>query len=127
VRLLLRFAFLGGLSLAPFLMAEPAKPNVLIIVADDLGFADVGFNGGKVIATPNLDRLAATGVNLTDFRACPMCSPTRAGLMTGRWPARFGLMRAVIPPWSRYGLPAAENTLPELLGVAGYGERVIMG
>ncbi len=127
MRLLLRFAFLGGLSLAPFLRAEPAKPNVLIIVADDLGFADVGFNGGKVIATPNLDRLAATGVNLTDFRACPMCSPTRAGLMTGRWPARFGLMRAVIPPWSRYGLPAAENTLPELLGVAGYGERVIMG
>ena len=127
VRLLLRFAFLGGLLLAPVLRAEPAKPNVLIIVADDLGFADVGFNGGTVIATPNLDRLAATGVNLTDFRACPMCSPTRAGLMTGRWPARFGLMRAVIPPWSRYGLPAAEQTLPELLGAAGYGERVIMG
>jgi arylsulfatase B len=84
-----------------FIPAAPAtaRPNILILVADDMGYADVGFNGGKTIATPNLDRLAATGVNLTDFRACPMCSPTRAGLLTGRWPARFGLMRAVIPPW----------------------------
>src|SRR5688572_27118974 len=100
--------------------AESGKPNILILVADDLGFADVGFNGSKIIKTPNLDRLAATGVNLTDFRACPMCSPTRAGLLTGRWPLRFGLMRAVVPPWSSYGLPADENTLPELLAGAGY-------
>ena len=101
MRLHLRFAPFFALFLAPLIGAAPARPNILIIVADDLGFADVGFNGGKVIATPNLDRLATTGVNLTDFRACPMCSPTRAGLMTGRWPARFGLMRAVIPPWPR--------------------------
>ncbi len=123
---------LGVLSLLGFLAgpvsaAAPARPNVLIMVADDLGYADVGFNGGKVIATPNLDRLAATGVNLTDFRTCPMCSPTRAGLMTGRWPSRFGLMRAVVPPWSRYGIPAAENTLPELLAAAGYQDRGIVG
>jgi len=102
-------------------------PNIVIIVADDLGFADVGFNGGKTIATPNLDRLAATGVNLTDFRACPMCSPTRAGLMTGRWPLRFGLMRAVIPPWSTAGLPSSEKALPELLAPAGYEQRAMMG
>jgi len=99
----------------------------LLILADDLGYADVGFNGGKTIATPNLDRLAATGVNLKDFRACPMCSPTRAGLMTGRWPLRFGMMRAVVPPWSRYGLPPEEKTLPELLGAAGYEHRGIVG
>jgi arylsulfatase B len=91
------------------------QPNLLIIVADDLGFADVGFNGGKIIATPNLDRLARSGVNLTDFRAQPMCSPTRAGLLTGRWPIRFGMMRAVVPPWSKFGFPQEENTLPELL------------
>lgn len=107
--------------------AANAKPNILIIVADDMGFADAGFNGGKVIATPNLDRLAATGVNLTDFRACPMCSPTRAGLMTGRWPLRFGMMRAVVPPWSRYGIPAEESTLPELLAGAGYTQRGMVG
>lgn len=104
-----------------------ARPNFLVIVADDLGYADVGFNGGKTIATPNLDRLAATGVNLTDFRACPMCSPTRAGLLTGRWPLRFGIMRAVVPPWSRHGLPPKAHTLPELLAPAGYEQRGIVG
>jgi arylsulfatase B len=81
------------------------RPNILMILADDLGYADVGFNGGKVVPTPNLDRLATTGVRLTDFRACPMCSPTRAGTLTGRWPLRFGMMRAVVPPWSKHGLP----------------------
>lgn len=103
------------------------KPNILILLADDLGYADVGFNGGQTIATPNLDRLAATGFNLLDFRACPMCSPTRAGLLTGRWPARYGLMRAVVPPWSAYGLPVEERTLPQLLAEAGYDQRGITG
>jgi arylsulfatase A-like enzyme len=107
--------------------AAAPRPNIVLLVADDLGFADVGFNGGKVIATPSLDRLAATGVTLADFRACPMCSPTRAGLLTGRWPLRFGLMRAVVPPWSRYGIPAEEATLPELLATAGYRQRAIVG
>src|SRR5688500_16594606 len=105
----------------------PTKPNILIIVADDLGYGDVGFNGGKTIATPNLDRLAGEGINLTDFRACPMCSPTRAGLLTGRWPARFGMMRGVVPPWSTYGLPPEEKTLPELLAGVGYERRGITG
>ena len=104
-----------------------SKPNVLILVADDLGYADVGFNGGKVIATPNLDRLAASGVILTDFRVCPMCSPTRAGLLTGRWPSRFGMMRSVVPPWSSHGLPPEEKTLPELLADAGYERRGVVG
>ncbi len=125
--LTLRCLVLAALALGSAFAADLAQPNILIVVADDLGFADVGFNGGKVIATPNLDRLAATGVTFTDFRACPMCSPTRAGLMTGRWPLRFGLMRAVVPPWSRYGLPTGENTLPERLGAAGYEQRVMMG
>lgn len=120
---LLLLAWLAGAAFA----AEPARPNVLVMVADDLGYADVGFNGGEVIQTPNLDRLAATGVTLADFRSCPMCSPTRAGLMTGRWPLRFGMMRAVVPPWSRYGIPAEENTLPELLAGVGYASRGIVG
>lgn len=104
-----------------------SRPNLLIILADDLGYGDVGFNGGKVIATPNLDRLAATGVKLTDFRACPMCSPTRAGLLTGRWPVRSGLMRSVVPPWSANGLPHTEKTLADLLAPAGYEQRAIIG
>ncbi len=125
-KLLSLFALLSAFGGSAF-AAAPAKPNLLILLADDLGYADVGFNGGKVVPTPNLDRLAATGVMLTDFRSCPMCSPTRAGLMTGRWPSRFGLMRAVLPPWSKYGLPAEEHTLPELLAGAGYGSRGIIG
>jgi arylsulfatase B len=124
-------AIAGGLLATAGRAAEGApsstKPNILIIVADDLGYGDVGFNGGKTIATPNLDRLAATGIALADFRACPLCSPTRAGLMTGRWPLRYGIMRSVIPPWSKHGLPPEEKTLPELLGPAGYEARAIVG
>ena len=102
------------------------KPNIVIILADDLGYADVGYHGSD-IQTPNIDRLAAEGVKLERFYSCPMCSPTRAGLLTGRWPLRFGLMRAVIPPWRDYGLPASETTLPELLANAGYARRGIIG
>jgi arylsulfatase A-like enzyme len=118
---------LAGLIVPGFVFAAPRAPNILLLVADDLGYADVGFNGGKIISTPNLDRLAATGIRFTDFRACPICSPTRAGLLTGRWPLRFGLMRAVVPPWSRHGLPSEEQTLPELLAPAGYAARGLVG
>lgn len=103
------------------------KPNLLIILADDLGYADVGFNGATTVPTPNVDRLAKTGIILGDFRSCPMCSPTRAGLMTGRWPLRFGMMRAVVPPWSHYGLPPEEKTIANLLASAGYVQRGIIG
>lgn len=117
-----------GLSLAACAaIAAPRPPNLLILLADDLGYGDTGFTGSKDIQTPNLDRLAATGVRLDRFYACPMCSPTRAGLLTGRWPIRYGLMRAVIPPWSEYGLPASEATLPELLARAGYERRGMVG
>lgn len=123
VKLLLFFLLLLPVAVR----SAPARPNVLLVVADDLGWADVGFNGGKDHATPNLDRLAATGVNLTDFRACPMCSPTRAGLLTGRWPLRFGMMRSVVPPWSTHGLPESEQTLAEHLAGAGYERRGLIG
>ncbi len=102
-------------------------PNILLLVADDLGYHDTGFMGNGAAKTPHLDQLARSGVILTDFRACPMCSPTRAGLLTGRWPLRFGMMRAVIPPWSTYGMPVAENTLAELLAGAGYERRGLVG
>ncbi|MEL7339605.1 MAG: sulfatase-like hydrolase/transferase, partial [Bacteroidota bacterium] len=78
------------------------KPNIVIILADDLGYADVGFHGSD-IQTPHLDQLAKQEVRLENFYSCPMCSPTRAGLMTGRYPIRYGLMRAVIPPHRNFG------------------------
>lgn len=117
------------LASSPLLAATaPAtKPNIVLLVADDLGRSDVGFNGSRDIHTPNLDRFAETGVRLDRFYACPVCSPTRAGLMTGRWPIRYGLMRTVVPPWSSYGLPPAEVTIAEMLAPAGYARRGIIG
>jgi len=71
--------------------ATPEKPNILIILADDLGWADVGFNGSKEIPTPNLDSLAANGIRCTaGYVTAPQCSPSRAGLLTGRYQQRFG-------------------------------------
>lgn len=102
------------------------KPNIVIIVADDLGWADVSFHGQE-IKTPNLDRLTNEGAELTRFYVCPVCSPTRASLMTGRYPIRYGLMRAVLPPWREGGLDLDEMTLPQVLAEAGYEHRGIFG
>jgi len=102
------------------------RPNFVFLVADDLGWADVGFHGGR-IATPAIDRIAQEGVRLERFYVCPVCSPTRAGLMTGRWPLRVGIMRTVIPPWRRWGLPPGKKTLAELVAEAGYRRRAILG
>src|SRR5687767_10639117 len=68
------------------------RPNVVLIVADDLGWADLGCYGSKYHKTPHLDRLAASGTRFTQgYAACPVCSPTRAAIMTGKWPARLQL------------------------------------
>jgi hypothetical protein len=83
------------------------KWHIAYIVADDLGWKDVGFHGSD-IKTPNLDKLAATGARLEQFYAQPMCTPTRACLMTGRYPFRYGLQTAVIPSAHTYGLPTDE-------------------
>lgn len=107
-------------------VAPAARPNIILIVTDDQGFADVGFRGSP-IATPNIDRLAGEGVVLNRFYACPVCSPTRAGLMTGLYPIRFGMQRAVNRPDSTVGLPETVTTLPEALGRAGYRERHMVG
>src|SRR5687768_12394329 len=82
---------------------QPDKPNIVVILADDLGYGDVGFNGGKDIKTPNLDALAASGARLTHLYVQPVCSPTRAALLTGRYPMRHGLQVGVVRPWAQYG------------------------
>lgn len=103
---------------------EVGKPNILYIVADDLGFADVGFKGSD-ISTPNIDALAAGGAHLTNFYTQPLCTPTRAALMTGRWPLRYGLQTGVIPSGATYGLARDEKLLPQLLGDAGYKTALV--
>ncbi len=104
--------------------AADQKPNIVYIVADDLGWKDVGFHGSD-IKTPHLDALAATGVRLEQFYAQPMCTPTRAALMTGRYPFRYGLQTAVILSGHTYGLPTDEWLLPQTLKEAGYATAII--
>ena len=101
--------------------AAPQK-NVIILLADDLGWGDVGFHGG-VASTPNLDRLATESVELTRFYAYPACSPARAALLTGRFPQRFGI---VGPVRNRdAGLPLDESLLPASFQAAGYQTSLI--
>ena len=105
---------------------EAAKPNIIVIVADDLGWGDVGYHG-SAIKTPNIDRLSETGVQLTRFYVAPVCSPTRAGLLTGMYPSRFGIRETVIPPWRDFGLEPANTLIPEFLEKQGYKNRAIIG
>src|SRR5580765_2589913 len=95
------------------------KPNIVFILADDLGSYDVGWRGSE-IKTPNLDALCQRGAKLENFYVQPVCSPTRSSLMTGRYPMRYGLQVGVIRPWADYGLPLEERTLPQALHEAGY-------
>lgn len=101
------------------------RPNILFILADDMGWADPSYHGSE-IKTPNLDKLAASGAKLEQFYVQPVCSPTRASLMTGRYPMRHGLQVGVVRPWAQYGLPLDERTLPQALREAGY-ETAITG
>jgi arylsulfatase B len=110
---------------APAAPAAPKKPNIVHIVADDLGWKDVGFNGCTDIQTPNLDALAGAGARFTQFYVQPMCTPTRAALMTGRYPFRYGLQTAVIPSVSEYGLDTGERLMPQCLKQAGYRTAII--
>lgn len=95
------------------------RPNIIFIMADDLGNADLGYRGGE-IRTPNIDALAKGGVRLESFYGEPVCTPSRAALMTGRYPMRHGLQTLVIFPSHTYGLPTDERTLPQALREAGY-------
>lgn len=113
-------ATLLALAPRPAVAAEPAaKPNVVILLADDLGYADVGFQGGKDIPTPHIDSLAKNGVRCTNGYVSGPCSPTRAGLLTGRYQQRFGheFNPGAGPD---VGLPLSETTLADRLKAAGY-------
>lgn len=127
-----------GLSIEPVYRVPPAlasaraagpdpkpAPNIVFILADDLGWKDVGYHGSE-IKTPAIDRLAASGARLEQFYVMPVCSPTRASLMTGRYPIRYGLQTAVVRPWAQYGLALNERMLPQALKEAGY-ETAITG
>ncbi|MDB6071346.1 MAG: sulfatase, partial [Verrucomicrobiales bacterium] len=115
---------LGSLGVA-IPRALSAAPNILYIVADDLGWKDVGFHGSPDIKTPNLDQLAAGGARLERFYVQPFCTPTRAALMTGRYPIRYGLQTVVIPSKGGYGLDTNEYLLPQAMKDAGYATAMV--
>lgn len=102
----------------------PGRLNIVFILADDLGWKDVGYHGSE-IKTPNIDKLAKSGVRLEQFYVMPVCSPTRASLMTGRYCIRYGLQTGVVLPWADYGLPLNERTLAQALKAAGYSTAII--
>jgi arylsulfatase A-like enzyme len=112
-----------ALSTAGTVSAD-TPPSIVYILADDLGWKDVGFHGGS-IRTPNLDRLAAGGAVLNALYAQPFSTQTRAALMTGRYPMRYGLQTMSILPASGFGLPAEERTLGQALKQAGYSTAFI--
>lgn len=105
---------------------KPApKPNILYILADDMGYGDPGFMGSKDLHTPNLDKLAHGGTILSSYYVQPVCSPTRSTLMTGRYVAHTGVY-SVVRPNAKWGLPLEERTLAQALSAAGY-ETAITG
>ena len=119
----------AGMTFAQAEEPEPAvstgkRPNIVVILADDLGNADLGYRGGE-IKTPNIDKLAKEGVRLESFYGQPVCTPARAALMTGRYPMRHGLQTLVIFPSHTYGLPTDELTLPQALKEAGYQTAMV--
>lgn len=123
---LISLVSISDLGCAETLHTTPPKPNIVIIVADDLGWKDVGYHGGSA-RTPAIDRLVDEGVRLNRFYVAPLCSPTRAGLLTGRWPIRTGMAEAVITPWRKHAMPTTEHTIAELLAPAGYTRRAMIG
>jgi arylsulfatase A-like enzyme len=99
------------------------RPHIVIFMVDDLGYADVGFNGGTEIQTPHIDALAAEGTILAAHYVQPVCSPTRAALMTGRYATRTGVY-TIVRPNARWGLPLDERTLADALRQAGYSTAI---
>lgn len=125
------FAFSGSGTSSPAAVVQPAKPNVVLILVDDLGWTDFACYGGDLYETPNIDRLARDGMKFTQaYSSCTVCSPTRASLLTGKYPARLhvtdwipGQMPAnpkmLVPDWTKY-LPLTETTFADVFRSAGY-------
>lgn len=118
---------LGGVAIHAADAPQASRPNILLIVADDLGYGDLGVHGGKEIPTPHIDSIAAQGVRCSSgYVSGPYCSPTRAGLLTGRYQQRFGHeFNPGGAPAQSFGLNLKEVTLPAVLKDAGYVASIV--
>ncbi|KAF8768315.1 Arylsulfatase B like protein [Argiope bruennichi] len=101
------------------------RPNIIILIADDLGFNDLSFHGSSQIPTPNLDTLAKDGIILNNYYVCPVCSPSRGALMTGLYPIHTGTQHDVIFVDQPWGLPLAHSLLPQHLKKLGYATHAV--
>ena len=124
------FSLLAAIALAVPAAAQPgqsARPNVVLIITDDVGYGDIGSYGAPDVKTPNIDSLAKAGTRLTDFYAAPSCSPTRAALLTGRYQqrVRIEVPLASVRAASDQGLRPTGRTLPQLLKNNGYRTGLI--
>ena len=114
---------------APQAQQVPPRPNIILIITDDVGYGDIGSYGAPDIKTPNIDGLARAGTRFTQFYAnASSCTPTRAGLISGRYQQRFAIERPLGAPSTAdggVGLPATGRSLPQLLRTAGYATALI--
>jgi arylsulfatase A-like enzyme len=125
--------FLGACVVLPCLLIqsasanEPKKPNILVILADDLGYGDIGIHGGKDVPTSNIDALAASGLRCTNgYVSAPYCSPSRAGFLTGRYQTRFGHeFNPHVGDEKTLGLPLDQPTIADRLRAAGYATGLV--
>jgi len=120
--------FAGGAQTS---VSNSGKPNFILIVADDLGFADLSLNGSKQIQTPNIDQLAKEGINFTQgYVSAPVCAPSRAGLMTGKNQVEYGFDNNLAENQPGFnpefkGLPLSEKTIADRLKPLGYVSGLI--
>lgn len=105
--------------------AATKRPHVLLVLADDLGWADVSFHGGTDAKSPTIDKLASEGLTLNNYYVQHICSPTRSALMSSKYPVHTGLQDGVIRPTSPYGLPLDATTMAQMMAGAGYATHMV--
>ena len=121
-----RRSFLGTLAISPFLSAQQRKPNIVVLLGDDMGYHDISLHGSTEIPTPHIDSIAKNGIRFTSgYVSGPYCSPTRAGLMTGRYQTRFGHEFNEGPGRMTFGLALTETTIAQRLKDLGYATYAV--
>ena len=121
-----RRSFLASLAAAPFAQAAKRKPNIIVLLGDDMGYHDVGIHGSTEMPTPNIDSIAKNGVRFTSgYVSGPYCSPTRSGLMTARYQTRYGHEFNEGPGRLKFGLPLTETTIAQRIKELGYATYAV--